>query len=140
MTRLPAFLARLRDDRRGAAVIEFAVAIPVFVSFIWGMFQVAMVFEASAGTQHALGEGARYATVYVPANGGPPTDAQIISKITSHKFGTGNGNWGTPTIQTDTTAKTKLITVSYTQPTDFLFFPGPTVVITKTKVANYSFV
>jgi len=47
----------------GAAALEFALAVPVLVSMIWGLFQVGMIFEANAGVQQALGEGARYATL-----------------------------------------------------------------------------
>ena len=56
----------------------------------------------------------------------------------SGKFGLDNGTWGTPTITTDTTANTKLITVTYSQPTDFLFFTGPTVSLTRSKLVYLS--
>jgi len=129
MTRL---LALLRD-RRGAAAIEFVVAVPALVMMIWGVFQFAIVLQANAGMQHALGEGARYATVWLPANNGPPTDTQIQAKITSAKFGLGNGIWDTPVID-NSVAGQKTITVTYHQPTDFIIFPGPTVDLTASKL------
>ena len=116
-------------DRKGAAAVEFALAVPVLMSMVWGLFQVAMVYQANAGMQHALGEAARYATVWPT-----PTDTQIQAKITSAKFGLGNGTWGTPQIATNPTAHTKTITVTFSQPTDFIFFRGPTVSMTATKV------
>ena len=41
-------LLSLRDDR-GAAVIEMAIALPVLVLFLWGIFQLGIAFQASAG-------------------------------------------------------------------------------------------
>lgn len=138
MTRVALYLARLRRDDSGVGAVEFALAVPVFVSFIWGLFQLSLVLLASAGTQNALGEGARKATLYVAANSGPPSDAEIQAAITAHKFGVGNGTWSTPTIVTDSVNGTKTITATYSQPTDFLFFKGPKVTITKSKVVNIS--
>ena len=57
-------ITALRSNERGAAAVEFALSVPVLVSMIWGIFQLALLFEANAGIQHALGEGARYATLY----------------------------------------------------------------------------
>ena len=130
MTRL---FRTLRKDSEGAAAIEFAIAVPVLTVMIWGMFQIGLIFQANAGMQHALGEAARYATIFPT-----PSDTQLQTRITAKKFGLGNGTWGTPTIVTDTAAGTKTITVSYSQPTDFLFFSGPTVTLTKSKVVYYS--
>jgi Flp pilus assembly protein TadG len=137
MSRRPKFLLR---NAEGVAAVEFAIAVPVLVSMIWGMFQIGIIFQANAGAQHALGEGARYATLCVPTGTGcnVPTNTQIQSMITSHKFGLGNGTWGTPTITSNTVLNTKTITVTYSQPTDFLIFPGPTVSITKSKVVYLS--
>ena len=118
---------RLSKDMSGSASIEFAVAVPVLISLIWGIFQISLVFQAGAGVQNALGQAARYATIFPT-----PTDTQIQALIASSKFGTANGTWSTPTITTDA-AGYKVITVSYSQPTDFLFFAGPTVTLTKTK-------
>lgn len=119
-------------DERGSAVVEFAVAAPVLVMMIWGMFQVFVVYQANAGMKHALGEAARYATIFPT-----PTDAELQAKITSAKFGVANGTWGTPAIDNTNAAPAaggyKVITVSYSQPTDFLMFNGPTVTLTESK-------
>ena len=126
-------LRQLAHNRAGTSAIEFAVAVPVLVMLIWGIVQVGLLYEANAGMQHALGEGARLATIFPT-----PTDTEIQTKITSAKFGLENGTWGTPTINTDTTAKTKTISVTYSQPTDFLFFPGPNVTLSASKVVYLS--
>ncbi|MBA3835386.1 MAG: pilus assembly protein [Sphingomonas sp.] len=127
------FVRKLAADRAGSSAIEFAIAVPVLVSFIWGIFQVGILYRANAGMQHALGEAARFTTIFPT-----PSDSEIQTKITSGKFGLDNGTWSTPTITTDTTAQTKLISVTYSQPTDFLFFPGPTVILTCSKLVYLS--
>lgn len=122
-------LRQLLHDRTGSSAIEFAVSVPVLVSIIWGIFQVGILYQANAGMQHALGEAARYATLFPT-----PSDSEIQDKITSAKFGLESGTWGTPEISTDNVAMTKTITVTYSQPMHFLFFEGPTVNLSANKV------
>jgi len=130
-----AWSSALRDDR-GAGAIEMAFALPVLVLFIYGIFVTGQLMAANAGMQNALGQGARYATLCLTPSASTgvctvPTNAQIQSKISAGLFGTTSGTWATPTITTASGSKT--ITVSYTQTLDFLFFPGPTVTLTRSK-------
>jgi Flp pilus assembly protein TadG len=120
-------------DRGGASAIEFSIAAPILVMLIWGIFQFGLVFQAAAGMDNALARGARLATIWPT-----PSDTTIQAEITSGKFGVSNGTWSTPTIVTDNTAKTKTITVTYSQPLNFLFFNGPTVTFTRSKVVHLS--
>lgn len=116
----------LRRDERGAAAIEFAIAVPVLILMIYGIFRIGLLFQANAGMQHALGEGARYATIYPT-----PTDAQIQTRMTSRLFGKG---YGTFTVAAPvSSAGYKTLTVNYTTPMDFLFVPGPTVTVSRSK-------
>ena len=71
----------LRRCQRGAAVIEFALSLPILVLLIYGIFQVGLMFQANAGMQHALGEGARYATLCMPTGTGCNihTDAEVMT-------------------------------------------------------------
>lgn len=125
MTKL---LKRLWFDESGANVIEFAVAVPVLTVFIYGIFVVGKLFEAQAGMQHALGEAARYATLYPT-----PTDDQLKAKMAAKKFGV-TGNGGTlSALSISTSGNTKTLSLTYTQATDFLMFNGPNVSITKSK-------
>lgn len=129
-------MRRLRDiwrDREGVAAAEFAIIAPILITLIWGIFQLALVFEANAGVQSALGNAARYATVFPT-----PSDDEIKAKIAKSRFGGAQGTWGTPTIVTDDAAGTKTITVSYSQPLNFLFFNGPNITLTKSKVVYLS--
>lgn len=129
--------ALLRRDERGAAVIEMAIAVPVLTLFLWGIFQVGIAFQASAGMQHALGEGARLATLCYPTAGGGcnnPTNDEIKNKISAKVFGTGVGTFGTPTV-TDGPANSgyKDLSVTFTMPMNFLFFQAPSVSLTRSK-------
>jgi len=108
-------------------VIEFAIALPVLVLFIYGIFRLGLLFQANAGMQHALGEGARYATIYPT-----PTDTQIQTRINSKLFGSGYGTF-TVSPPDSSVPGYKTLTVSYTTPMDFLLVPGPTVTLTRSK-------
>lgn len=124
---------KLHHDEEGASTIEMAIALPVLFLFIYGLFQMGLLFEANAGMQHALGEASRYASIYPT-----PSDANLQARITSKLFGTSNGTFSTPTISTDTTAKTKVIRLIYSQPLNFLIVPGPTVTLTRSKTVYYA--
>lgn len=121
-------LKRLWADESGANIIEFAIAVPVLTVFIYGIFVVGKLFEAQAGMQHALGEAARYATLFPT-----PTDDQIKAKMAAKKFGvTGNGGVLSP-LTVSTSGSTKTLSLTYTQQTNFLLFKGPNVSLTKSK-------
>jgi Flp pilus assembly protein TadG len=119
---------RIRRDQRGAAALEFAVAVPVLIMLIYGIFRVGLLYEANAGMQHALGEGARFATLFPT-----PTDAQIQARMNSELFGRGYGNFTVAAPATDASNAFKTLTVSYSTPMDFLIVPGPTVTISRSK-------
>lgn len=141
-------LGNLHRHERGATVIEFAIALPILVTFIWGIFQIGLIFQAQAGMQHALGEAARYATLCLPSVSNPPCrppdDAAITSMVTSKKFGTYNGTLGTLSISNNNvttgsgpTAVTKTVskdlTLTYTHTMRFMFLPARTVTLTRAK-------
>ena len=125
-------LKPLRSDQRGAAAIEFAIAVPILVLFIYGIFQVGLLFQANAGMQHALGEGARYAALYDKnTTSHVPSDTNIKAKMNDKLFGVGGGTFTVSDPVSGTGFKT--LTISYTRSMDFLFFSGPTVTLTRTK-------
>ena len=139
-------LFRLWHDSRGAAVIEMAIAVPTLVLFLWGIFQVGIAFQANAGMQHALGEGARMATLCInPASGScsVPSDTAIVAKVNEKLYGTGVGDFDVdisrPADDPDTADVDESdvnyldLNATFTMPTNFLFFTGPNVSITKTK-------
>ena len=126
-----------RDDR-GAAAVEMAFALPILVVMLWAFVQLAQVYRAVAGIQQALGEGARYATLCLnPGATGctAPTSDQIKTKINASVYGIGPGTFtvSDPTTGTSGTAKYYDLTVSYSQPTNLLLFPGPTMSLSRSK-------
>jgi len=118
----------IRRDERGAAAIEMAIAVPILALFLWGIFQIGIAFQASAGMQHALGEGARYATIF-PA----PSNDQIKTRINDKKFGVGVGTFSAPTVTDSADGTYKDLSVTFSMPMSFLFFNGPTVNLTRSK-------
>lgn len=127
-------LKLIKRDERGVAVIEMAFVLPVLILFIYGIFQIGILYQANAGMQHALGEGARFATLCKPVTGGCniATDAQITAKMNSVVFGTKPGTFSIPS--PTTTNRVMTLTVNYSQPMNFLLFPGPTISLSRTKV------
>ena len=126
---------KLARDQRGAGVIEFAIALPVLISLIWGVFQIGLVMQANAGMQHALGEAARYATIWPT-----PSDSAIQARVASRKFGTYNGNLSTLSIVNNTTGSgptlqvvSKDLRLEYNHTMRFLFLPSRNVTLTRTK-------
>lgn len=133
------FRSMLRDQA-GAAGIEFALAVPALVVMIYGIFQIGVAFQASAGMQHALGEGARLATIcQSPTAAGVCTVAtndEIKAKINAKVFGTGVGTFSDPSVTTPPTTdctNCRLLSVTFSMPTSFLLFPGPTISLTRSK-------
>lgn len=130
-------LAHLRRDERGGAAIEMAIAVPVLALSLWGIFQVGVAFQAAAGIQHALGEGARFATLcYNPTTAGcsTPSNDAIKNKISSRVFGVNIGTFSQPVVTDGPTGSNyKDLSVTFTMPTSFLFFEGPTVTMTRSK-------
>lgn len=123
-------LGNLRRDRRGAAVIEMAFALPVLIVMMWMIVQLGLVFRAMSGIHHGLGEGSRMATIFPKK-----TDAEIRQKITDAVYGIGPGsfNIADPTSGNADGANYVDLRVTYTQTTDMLLFPGPTINVSRSK-------
>lgn len=123
-------IRRLRRDERGAAVIEIAVALPALIILMWTIVQAGLVFRAMSGIQHGLGEGARYATLYPQ-----PETTAIKSKISSTVYGIGPGSFtiADPVAGTLDGGNYLDLTVTYSQATDLLIIPGPTISVSRSK-------
>ena len=124
------FLRKIRREESGAAVVEMALSLPILLVMIYGMFQVGVIMAADAGMQHALGEGARMATLYPT-----PTDANIKSKMEAKVFGMFIGTYTIPNPTTVSSGATKYkdLSVSYTVTPNFLFFNGPAITLNRSK-------
>ncbi len=119
---------KLYRDARGAAAIEMAFALPILVLLIWVLVQLGLVFRATSGIQHALGEGARYATLWPK-----PDNSAIRQRVLDEVYGIGPGRFTVPEPTPGCAGACVDLSVSYTQTTDLLFFPGPTITITRNK-------
>ena len=84
---------KLKRDERGAAAIEMAISQPVLVFYIYGIFESALLLWASAGMQHAIGEGARLATIYPT-----PNATAVSNQVAATLFGTYDAKSGYPAV------------------------------------------
>lgn len=128
---------KLRSDEQGAAAIEMAFTLPILVLFLYGIFQVGVIMAADAGMQHALGEGARLATLYPT-----PNDDAIKNRISAKVFGVYIGEFKDPTVTdpgTGACSKCRDLSVSYEVTPNFLFFNGPKITLNRSKRVYLSF-
>lgn len=123
-------IRKLRRNEEGAAVIEMAFALPILIMLLWMIIQLGLVFRAMSGIQHALGEGARTATLW-PV----PDDDTITDKMTAAVYGIGPGDFTIvdPVAGTADGSNYLDLEVTYTQDTDLLFIPGPTISVSRSK-------
>lgn len=61
--------ARRRDHGRGAAAVEFALVVPIFLALLFGIISYGMMLSVRQGISQATAEGAR---VYAVAPSGTP--------------------------------------------------------------------
>jgi Flp pilus assembly protein TadG len=133
------FLRCLSRDQRGAAIVEMAFALPIVIVFVFMFVQLAQIYRAMSGIQQALGQGARYATLCVnPTINGcsVPTADQVKTVINTSVYGIGPGTFtvADPTAGTDGgTGHYYDLSVTYTQPTTLMLFPGPTINVSRSK-------
>ena len=127
-------LFRLSRDERGAGAVEFALAAPVLITMIYGIFEFSQLYEANAAMQHALGQGARQATLCVPTSTGCNSvpDSTITTTMNSNLFGPTGGSFTVQPITTATNSRT--LTITYTRTMNFLFWTGPAITLTRSKL------
>jgi Flp pilus assembly protein TadG len=125
--RLPRKLSR---NEKGAAVIEMAFALPILIMLLWMVVQLGLVLRAMSGIQHSLGEGARAATLW-PV----PSDDTITNKMRAAVYGIGPGDFtiDDPVAGTADGSDYLDLQVRYTQDTDLIFLPGPTINVSRSK-------
>lgn len=131
---------RLCRNQDGIATVEMAFALPILIVIIFMFVQLAQIYRAMSGIQQALGQGARYATLCLspsPTSGcTTPSSSQIQTVINNSVYGIGPGTFtvATPTNGSDGgTGHYYDLSVSYTQPTTLMLFPGPTISVSRSK-------
>jgi len=124
------FLKRIKRDQSGAAIIEMAFALPALIVLIWMVVQLGLVLRAMSGIQHALGEGARLATIW-PV----PEIDDIQDRMTEAVYGIGPGDFDIPAPVEGTADGSEYLDlqVTYVQETDLLLLPGPTISVSRSK-------
>jgi Flp pilus assembly pilin Flp len=61
-------LKQLRDDTRGATLVEFTVTVPFFMLLMFGLLQTGLLLWTKAGLQHGVEVATRCASVNYSAN------------------------------------------------------------------------
>ena len=123
-------LRRLRRNDKGAAAIELAFALPIFIAMLWMIVQLGLVFRAMSGIQHSLGEGARAATLWpVPA----VEDIEEVMETAVYGIGPGSFEIVPPVPGSADGSDYLDLEVTYTQSTDLLVMPGPTITVSRSK-------
>ena len=123
-------IRRLLRNEEGAAAIELAFALPILVMLIWMVVQLGLVFRAMSGIQHALGEGARAATLW------PVPDTETVEdRMNEAVYGIGPGNFNVVAAVPGTADGSDYLdlAVTYEQDTDLLIVPGPTIRVSRSK-------
>jgi TadE-like protein len=117
-------------NENGATVIEMAFALPILIMLIWMIVQLGLVFRAMSGIQHALGEGARTATLWPT-----PSLDTVEDKMEAAVYGIKPGKFiiDDPKEGTADGSDYLDLKVSYSQKTDLLIIPGPTINVSRSK-------
>lgn len=128
-------LLRLRSDRRGVSVVEFALLAPLFILMIVAVAQAGILYYAHSALRNAVSEGARYATIYPR-----PATSAIIDRINNNRATGGNGTYTTPTVTYAQDSSTgywrATISMTYTTSLNFLFFTVPNITLSYTRQAH----
>jgi len=123
----------LAEDRRGAAIIEFAIAAPVFLLLVFVIIQLGLLFGAKAGLESSIDEGARFATIFPT-----PSDTAIISRIQAKQFMLNRATVTGPTITHGTTSVGTAyidIQASASVPLNLVFFQVAPITLNYTRRA-----
>ena len=109
------FSAHRRDDDRGAAVVEFAIVLPLLVLLVFGIVQFSIAYNRQQGLHAAAREGARLAALPQTTSG------DVVSHVQSALQGVLSPS--------DISKVTITVTPSGSQPCDSAP-PGTHVVVT----------
>ena len=133
-------LTRLKDDRGGSAIIEFAILAPMIFAMLFGVIQVGLQMWSYNSLRSIVADTARYTMVEYQKSNQLTTD-QIESKATAiavnspYDFNIDDiGTLEVTNPASDIAGMTEFqLTMSYTPPTvlDFTGIRAPTLTITR---------
>ena len=123
-------LRQLLRNTRGAAAIEFALAVPILASLMIGILQFALVFQASGAMRNASGEGIRYAKVHPSA-----TASDVLAVVRNGLSGIDQDNLTSLTFVrgTQNGADYGRVSMSYSLQPLIPFISLPPIVLNETK-------
>lgn len=134
------FIDRLKDDRSGSAIIEFAILAPMIFAMLFGVIQVGLQMWAYNSMRSIVADTVRY-TVVEYQKGNTLSTSQIESKAIAiavnspYDFNIDDlGTVQASNPASDITGLTEFtLTISYTPPTvlDFTGIRAPTLTITR---------
>jgi Flp pilus assembly protein TadG len=125
---------QIGDDTEGAALVEFAIALPLFTSLIFGLIWLGLVMWTQFSLQRSVGLAARCATVAqyaittkVDCNtksvAAPPTVSGIKSFAATQYFGLGTATFNvTLSATSGSCTGGNLVSASYTFSLISLYF------------------
>jgi hypothetical protein len=100
-------LKLIRDDTRGAALVEFTFTFPFFLLLMFGLVQAGLLLYTQAGLQHGVEMAARCASVNYSANqlglntscltdpvSGAPTPSTVVGNTTYIQQYAAQNSWG----------------------------------------------
>ncbi len=121
--------------KSGAAAMEFAYIVPIWVVMVFSFINVGIYFFAAAGLKHSIDEASRYATIW-PS----PTDAQLAQRINATRFGYDPARLSAPTFLRGSSQGSNYvdITLNYQTSLNFLVVSFPAITITERRRAYRS--
>ena len=130
---ITALVRRLSRDRRGAALAEFSLTVPLWLILIFAVLNTGRFYWARAGLENGLGEAARVATLFPTRS-----EADVRAAFDSRVFGMLASEQPTLTVTPGTSAGGQDFTdvqVTYNPQFYVLFVPVQPVTLTYTKRA-----
>jgi Flp pilus assembly protein TadG len=136
-----ALLLRLEGDRRGAAIVEFAILAPLLFAMVFGVIQVGLQMWSYNSLRSIVADTARYTMVEYQKGNEITTDqieSKAIALAVNSPYNFNIDNIGTveadPVTPSDVSGMTEYsLTMTYTPPTvlDFTGICAPTLSITR---------
>ena len=113
-------------NQKGAALVEFAIVLPLLLMLVFGMIEFSIMFYDKAVITNASREGARAGIVYdVPARISTGDIETIVGNYCGGRLITfGSTNQETTTVSGPCINAGDTITVTVTYPYDFLVLPN----------------
>jgi Flp pilus assembly protein TadG len=77
---------RGRGSESGAAMIEMAIALPIYLLIVFGLFECSIVLSTYCSATYACRDGARYASLHSASSLSPASVSQISAMVQSELF------------------------------------------------------